>query len=1348
MSVEKFENTYSYKLIYVISIPYETHKGLLKVGDATLKTNTKPDFLLSNSDELNFAAHNRIQEYTGTASIPYNLLYTELAIRQEDGYTFSFRDYDIQEVLKNSNVKQIHPNGKTGDEWYLTNLEMVKEAIKAFKAGKQYITSANTSFNNNQKPIIFRDEQKEAIEQTLIVFKKDKEMLWFAKMRFGKTLSALEVVRRAQYRKVIIITHRPVVDDGWSEDYSKIFFSGNSENDYTYVRKTKDSNYIFDEKTDVENDLKIQKLDKDETHFIYFASIQDLRGSKIVGGNYNKNNAVFALTWDLIIIDEAHEGTQTELGDNVISKLRKDNTRVLALSGTPFNLLNQYSDNNVFTWDYVMEQKRKFEWDKLHYGDHNPYADLPTMHIYTYDLGDVLRNYVSDEYESKAFNFREFFRVWDKGPNKNRVLPPNAQEGKFVHEADVKAFLDLMVTDDDNSNYPFANQEYRDMFRHTLWVVPGVKEARALSELLRKHPMFMHFGIANVAGEGDLYEEEHTKEALELVRKTIKDNKYTITLSCGKLTTGVTVKEWSAVFMLSGSYSTAASQYMQTIFRVQSAGSINGKQKTDCYVFDFAPDRTLKVLTEAVHISRKPGKNDKKRREVMQEFINYCPVIAISGSTTVKYSVESMMEKIKQVYADRAVNSGFEDESLYNDELLKLNDIDASKFNELKTHLGATKANKSKGDIPVNEQGLTDEQIATIDVDEPPTKAKQKIPLTPEQIAKNKAKEARKKAIDILRGISIRMPLMIYGANVPIEEDIDINRFVELVDEESWSEFMPEGVTKELFGEFTKYYDRDVFIAAGKRIRKLAAIADRETPTKRIALITNIFKYFKNPDKETVLTPWRVVNMHMGVTLGGWNFYKTREHDSTVFEQEQLEEPYFINNGDITTRIFNGKSRILEINSKTGLYPLYLTYSFYKQKLNGLCDDDFEPEECQKLWNEAVQDNIYVICKTPMAKSITRRTLCGYSEIQINAEYYNGLVKILEHNPKQFREEILKGKFWKKEDENMMFDAVVGNPPYQETVKLATNGNNNNTVDIYPYFRDVALTLSKVVSLIYPAKELQRGSKNTLDTNLVKVRIYNGSNKEGEKNIPGEPSVFGNAVRRIPGDVGVFLWDKEHPSATINYQGQKIERSKNILPIRKEFFPLALRLVNYAGTGKDYNIRKCCESNFVQNNPNSVLSIIEDRKKDVPLNYSKVITNDKGGSGGKAGWYYIKTTDLDYVQPEVFKVVLSSAYPNESFKNPKNIEILEKNEMFGRTKKCIYYSDNLVDAENYVKYVSTSFVKAIAQMTPYSFLYYLPDFNLIKDKIDWTKSISDIDDALFTEFLLSKQERDIVKANI
>ncbi|WP_367737221.1 Eco57I restriction-modification methylase domain-containing protein [Clostridium butyricum] len=1204
-------------------------------------------------------------------------------------------------------------------------------------------------------PIDFREEQKDAVEKTLKAFKKDNEMLWYAKMRFGKTLTALEVIRRSQYRRVIIVTHRPVVDDGWSEDFKKIFYPGHSEHDYHYERKSKDSAYTFDEKTDSENDLKIRKLDKDGTYFVYFASIQDLRGSQIVGGNFNKNNAVFALDWDLIVIDEAHEGTQTELGDNVIKTLRKDNTKVLALSGTPFNLLNQFSKDNVYTWDYVMEQKKKTEWDLTHHGDHNPYADLPKMHIFTYDLGEKLKKYLSDEYDTKAFNFREFFRVWYKGPNSKRDLPKGAVEGKFVHENDVVAFLDMMVKEDSDSGYPFSTQEYRDMFRHTLWMVPGVKEAKALSELLRNHPVFKNFGIANVAGEGDKYEEEHSKDALELVRNTIKNNKYSITLSCGKLTTGVTVKEWTAVLMLSGSYSTAAAQYMQTIFRVQSAGTIDGKQKTDCYVFDFAPDRTLKVLTETVHLSRKPGKSQKKRREAMTEFLNYCPVISISGSKTRKYSVESMMEQIKQIYAERAVNSGFEDESLYNDELLKLDEIDASKFNELKDIMGSSKASKKKKDVVVNGQGLTDEQVEHIDDPEPPTPPD---PLTPEEIEarqkKKQAKEARKKAIDILRGISIRMPLMIYGADVSIEEDIDIDRFVEIVDDESWKEFMPAGVTKQIFNEFTKYYDRDVFIAAGKRIRKLAAAADKETPTRRVIQIAEIFRHFKNPDKETVLTPWRVVNMHMADTLGGWCFFNEKFEDDTQEEKHRLEEPRFVDRGDVTYTVFGENAHILEINSKTGLYPLYVAYSSYKQKMEGMSDDDWEPEDCQLFWNETIQNNVFVICKTPMAKSITRRTLCGYSDAIVNAHYFDDLVNMLKNKPEQFKKRVLKGSYWKKDVKEMRFDAVVGNPPYQEetaTQQSKTNGQSPRK-NIFHFFQIGADEISTgATSLIYPgARWIHRfgkgvgmsqfGLNQINDIHLEKLDFYADANeifkdvaiadgisivyKNKKKTTPKFDYVYHKNGETIaiemdcPGEELVSLnpQDGSVVSKTVEFVNRQ-----NIKFIHDRIFPRDLFSI---------------ESNYVENNPSKVRLLTDGMVIDFDTEI-KLFTNDKAGKAGRSTWYVANRNVIESNQEYIdeWQVVVSSANAGGQ-KRDNQIEVIDNHSAFGRSRVALGSFKTEKEAQNFFKYCRTNIIRFMFLMTDESLtslgkkvpdiMDYTDNNGLIDFSGDVNKQLSDL----------------------
>lgn len=1350
--MEKFEQTYSYKLIYVFSMPYETHKGMLKVGEATLKTDIMPNELVPNCHTLNQAAKARIDSYTKTASMSYKLEYTELALKTEFGYSFTFKDKDVHKVLMNSGVHKVQPNGATGEEWFATDIETVKAAIKSVKNGKSTLSSSDFVRETRQETIDFREEQINAIEKTLKTFKKDDEMLWYAKMRFGKTLSALEVIRRSQYRRVIIATHRPVVDDGWSEDFKKIFFPGNSEHEYHYERKTKDSAYTFDEKTDAENDLKIRKLDKDGTYFVYFASVQDLRGSKIVGGKFNKNNAVFALDWDLIIIDEAHEGTQTELGDNVVKALKKDHTKVLALSGTPFNLLDKFGEDNVYTWDYVMEQKKKTEWDLTHQGDHNPYADLPKMHIFTYDLGEKLKKYVSDEYDTKAFNFREFFRVWYKGPNGNRELPKNAVEGKFVHENDVNAFLNLMVREDTDSGYPYSTQEYRDMFRHTLWMVPGVKEAQALSELLRNHPVFKHFGIANVAGKGDRYEEEHSGDALELVRDTIKNYDHSITLSCGKLTTGVTVKEWTAVLMLSGSYSTAAAQYMQTIFRVQSAGTIDGKQKTDCYVFDFAPDRTLKVLTETVHLSRKPGKSQQKRREAMTEFLNYCPVIAISGSKTRTYSVESMMEQIKQIYAERAVNSGFEDESLYNDELLKLDEIDASKFNELKDIIGASKASKKKKDVVVNGQGLTDEQVEHIDDPEPPTPPKDLTKEEQEERKKKKqAKEARKKAIDILRGVSIRMPLMIYGADVPIEEDIDINSFVDIIDDESWKEFMPTGVSKKIFTEFTKYYDRDVFIAAGKRIRRLAAAADRETPTRRVIQIAEIFRHFKNPDKETVLTPWRVVNMHMSETLGGWCFYNDKFEEDTQEKKHRLEAPRFVDHGEVTEAVFAKNSKILEINSKTGLYPLYVAYSFYKQRMDGMSDDDWTPEECQYFWNEVIRDNVYVICKTPMAKSITRRTLCGYSDVKCNAHYFDDLVNMLKNKPEQFKKRVMKGSYWKKDVKEMKFDAVVGNPPYQEETDATRKP------PIYNYFYDMAFELAPIATLVTPARFLFDAGQTSKEWNR---KMLSDEHFKVIRYFENSKDVFDTVD--IKGGVAITYHDSNTNFGAIDIFTAYSELNEIISKVKHMCEPTMDTIISARGTYKTTNI-------FNADYPDAIERLGKGTGNMLVSNFfekvPEAIANETNEPclrilcrvGGKRS---ICNILKKYIQPNKFidkyNVASPEANSNGRFGERLTVgELLSPEEGATDTFISLGAFDTKFEALALQKYMKTKFfrallgVKKVTQHCPPMVWEMIPcqEFSENSD-IDWSKSIHEIDLLLYKKYGLSDEEIAFIESKV
>ena len=1060
----------SYFLIYVYELPGSVdHAGLLKVGDTSFKSPKKPSELTVNCAELKAAAKKRIDQQTGTAGVKYILHHAELAVRmmQDGGVKMitPFRDHDVHDVLEKSGYKHVKIADTKGREWYKADLETIKNAIAAVKEGRIALDSSELK---KPDPFKFREEQVKAIDDTLTRFKKHNDMLWDAKMRFGKTPTALEVVRRGGFRKTIIITHRPVVGSSWEEDYHKIF--PNNKVPYSYVDKTKVVAKGYEAKEEADKKDILKKYDKAGKHFIYFASIQDLRGSKRVGGDFFKNDAVFDTAWDLVIVDEAHEGTQTELGKKVSDELIKSNkkTKVLSLSGTPFNLLPSFDDGAVFEWDYVKEQTAKTTWDEKHPNEPNPYAVLPRMNIYTFDLSADLSGYAEEELEGKAFNFTEFFRTWTGDRDADgRPMPKGVKVGDFIHAEDVRRFLDLLAKPSATSRYPFATAEYCDYFRHSLWMVPGVAAAKALSEMIHNHPLYKTFGVANVAGQGDDYEEEHEDNALELVRSTIRKHPRSITLSCGKLTTGVTVPEWTAVLMIAGSVHTAASSYMQTIFRVQSPWVEGGKVKEECYVFDFAPDRALTVIAETAQLSKRISKDKDKEaegRRALGEFLNFCPVIALEGGKARQFKVNEMMRRLKHVFVMRAIRNGFDDPSIYdNAKLMTLGKLDLKKFNDLEAIVGKSKQTESTNEITINDLGFDQ---AEFEKKKKEKEKKLKRKLTPEEeeaLRKHREElKMRRDAISILRAISIRMPMLIYGADVPVDEKITIERFVKMVDEKSWEEFMPKGVTKKRFADFIEYYDRDVFEDAGIQIRKLAKSAEKLPPGQRVQQIARIFSYFKNPDKETVLTPWRVVNMHMSDTLGGWCFF-----DEEFDAAKPLDEPRFVDRGDVTDRVFKPSSKILEINSKSGLYPLYVAYSIYRRKCGEIPEQDIAPAAREKKWRETVKDNVFVICKTPMAASITRRTLVGYSTAAVNAIYVDNLIDTLKSAPDKFIKKITKGNFWKREEEEMKFDAVVGNPPYQ----MMDGGNKNSASPAYHYFFISARKLNAdYVSMIMPSR--------------------------------------------------------------------------------------------------------------------------------------------------------------------------------------------------------------------------------------------------------------------------------------
>lgn len=1317
-----FQPSFSYKLIYVFRICDESHKGLLKIGDATLHTSSPASTLMPNCRELNQAAKERINSYTKTAAVAYELLHTQLAIRtvREGGFDkqAAFRDHSVHNVLIRSGIERhaFHDEAK-GREWFKTDLETVKRAISAVIAGRRSLNV--DEITTDQSPIEFRPEQKKAIKDTITNFKNSDRMLWNAKMRFGKTLTALQVAKELKFQKTLIFTHRPVVNEGWYEDFHKIFY---------------DTNYKYGSKTKGEN---IENLVDTDTPFVYFASIQDLRGSEAVGGKFDKNEYIFLLDWDFIIIDEAHEGTQTTLGQRVIEAVREGypdkKPKFLELSGTPFNLLSGYKEGEIFTWDYIMEQRAKRDWPLHHFGDSNPYEELPRLEIYTYDLDKYIPGFV--DLVDSSFNFREFFRTWTGDIKKDfKPVPAESSIGKFVHEDAVQSFLNLLTQSNTNSNFPYSTEEYRSYYRHTLWMVPGVKEARALSAQLKKHPVFGSgaFQIVNVAGEGD--EEQDSRDALKAVLDAIGENPdetYTITISCGRLTTGVTVKAWTAVFMLAGSFSTSASNYLQTIFRVQSPANINGRIKERCSVFDFAPDRTLKMVAEAGRLSTSVGKTDSDR-VIMGDLLNFCPVIALDGSRMIPYNVDKMLQQLKKAYTDRVVRNGFDDRHIYNDNLLKLDDIELADFENLKKIIGSTKQAQKPKDIDVNRQGFTDEEYEELERIE----RKPKHERTPEETAlleeKKKKRDNAQKAMSILRGISIRIPLLIYGAEVPIDQDITVENFVEMIDDDSWNEFMPTGVTKAEYKKFSKYYEQDVFVAAGRQIRKMAQAADELAPTERVQKIAEIFGQFKNPDKETVLTPWRVVNMHMSDCLGGYNFYNA---DFT----EPLDEPVFVDRGKVTQdTLSNPNAKILEINSKTGLYPLYVAYSIFRCKIDKIPLNEQTADTVWELWTQTVAENVFVICKTPMAKAITRRTLLGYKPGKVNAHYFEDIINQLKNKPEQFKEKVTRGSYWGRKEAVMKFDAVVGNPPYQ----VLDGGAQASATPVYNLFVEAAKKMAPAyISMIMPARWFAGGK----GLDAFRADMINDKRISVLHDFLDAVDCFGSSCE-IKGGICYFLWNKyyndkckilTHKDGNITVQHDRtlgegggdvfIRYAEGVSVVHKVQAQSTDTFDNYVSSQKPFGLRT-----FVHGTPNAFPGSVK--------------LYERGGIG------YIdkKLANKNIEWIDKYKVFISAAY-NAGDSYPHQIlgkPILgEPNSCCTETYVVIGPVSSQVIALNVIAYIKTKFFRFLVMLKKssqhaaaivYSFVP-LQDFTEHSD-IDWGKSIAEIDQQLYRKYNLSDDE--------
>lgn len=1320
-----FKTTAERKVIYVQTGEWDRYKGSEKVGETTtddLEINSRP-----NSDDLRNVANQRVKQYMKTSGVPFTVQWAELAYRKKDHSWF--HDYDVHEVLERSGVKK--SKKLEGNEWFDTDVETVKQAIKAVKEGRKSISGP---LQLDIGKIELRPEQKKAVEKTKKAFKKHDKMLWNAKMRFGKTLSALQLVKEEKYQHVLIMTHRPVVDEGWFEDFNKI---GMPNVGYLYGSKNTGGD--------------INDLLKSGKPYVYFASLQDLRGSQEVGGKQgDKNHEIFDNEWDLVIVDEAHEGTQTDLAQRVTDEVvTEGHTKLLELSGTPFNILDQYDEDQVYTWDYVMEQQAKLNWDINHPDEPNPYEGLPKVSMYTFEMSRNFKDAQFMNEDKQSFNFKEFFRV--------------NEQGKFVYEAKVKQFLRNITTPDSRTNYPFSTKEFRNSLRHTLWILPGVKEANALEDLMKQDPVFgMEYKIVNVVRNGDDngVASESDIDKVNAAMKPDPATTKTITLTVRKMTTGVTIKPWTGVVFLSNTNS--AMQYLQAAFRAQTPySSSTFGEKTNCYIFDFAPDRALTVMAETSQLNTGVGKRiTGVQKDKMAQLLNFLPIIGETGQSMKPFKVDSLLAKIKRVYAEKAVRTGFDDDSLYSDELLMLDNVDLQDFNKLKEIVGTTKAEQKEMKINVNDQGLTDEEYDAANSGE----RKPKKERTPEEEAAlekmRTLKKQRKTMISILRSISIRIPMMIYGMDIDINEDVDIRKFIDLVDPLSWKEFMPQDVTKDLFKKFIKYYDPDVFIEAGRIIRRRTKELDKLDPMERAEKLALIFGTFRNPDKETVLTPWRVVNMHLGKTIGGYNFYD-EDYQYTTKDGKEIRD---WRKTEYTDQVFNPDAHILEINSKTGLYPLYAALSIYYQEYEDMINQSggkFSFEDQLMIWQRVLRENIFVVAKTPMAKAITQRTLAGYLDMDTNIAFVDHIVEDAKASPKDEAEKI------KRLFGNMKFDVVIGNPPYQDESK---GDNDNYRAPIYNNFMDLSYRISDLVTLITPARFLfdagstpKEWNRKMLNDDHLKVIQYTGDSSK----------VFPRTD--IKGGVAITLRDAKQNFGSIN---DNYSPAGIYVPF-KQLVDVMDKVTEYNHgnyLGLDSIVFAPENYKFTEQmheeNPTVSKRLSKGHKYDLKSNVFDKLPDIFLKSDPNDGSHYVKIYGLSKKQ-RVYRYIKANYISNKTNFNGWKVFVPKANgsgalgetlstpligkPLIGNTQTFISIGNfsTEFEAEAAMKYIKSKFARAllgilkITQDNTGSRWKMVPnqDFTPNSD-IDWTKPISEIDQQLYKKYGLSDDEIKFIETKV
>lgn len=561
----------------------------------------------------------------------YTIELDEIAMRDDGSF---FTDHDVHKILTKKNIQRI--NG----EWFKCTLDTVKAALLEIKSGKRNEDNRTLNFG-------LRPEQQAAIEKASDYFKsftaenpdRTPHFLWNAKMRFGKTFAAYQLAKAMGWTKILILTFKPAVQNAWEEDLANhVDFAG-----WQFIAR---------------NSLQFEQADIKKP-MVCFGSFQDYLGKNAVGGIKARNEWVHTTNWDCVIFDEYHYGAWRDTAKELFEAEDKKEvafaegegieyfdegnmpittSAYLYLSGTPFRAISsgEFIEEQIYNWTYSDEQKAKIEWQPEQ--GKNPYTALPRMVMLTYQLPDAIRD-VAIKGEFNEFDLNLFFQANGEG-----------EHAKFTYENEVQKWLDLIrgnfaETTIDNLKLgaekppmPFTDTRLLNVLSHTFWFLPTVAACHAMNNLIqqRQNKFYQDYQIIVAAGSDAGIGVSALPPVKNAMANPLKTK--TITLSCGKLTTGVSVAPWTGIFMLRNSSSPET--YFQAAFRVQTPWVLRGHDasnpnnelivKNECYVFDFAPDRALRQIAD---YSCRLNIDESNPESKVAEFIKFLPVLAYDGSS-------------------------------------------------------------------------------------------------------------------------------------------------------------------------------------------------------------------------------------------------------------------------------------------------------------------------------------------------------------------------------------------------------------------------------------------------------------------------------------------------------------------------------------------------------------------------------------------------------------------------------------------------------------------------------------------------------------------------------------------